>query len=45
MKRILDRMAAQTERQIFAGFSPEEMRAMICFQMRILENLNHKEEN
>lgn len=45
MKRILDRMAARTERQIFAGFSPEETRAMLCFQRRILENLNHKEEN
>lgn len=45
MKRTLDRMAKQTEQQIFAGFSPGELETLLCFQRRILENLNHKEEN
>lgn len=45
MKRTLDRMALRAEQQIFEGFSPEELGALLCFQMRILENLKQKEEN
>ncbi|WP_367924486.1 MarR family winged helix-turn-helix transcriptional regulator [uncultured Ruthenibacterium sp.] len=45
LKLPLDRLATQTEKQIFAGFSPQEMETLLCFQMRILENLNNKEDN
>lgn len=39
----LDRLAARTETQIFDGFSPQEIEALLCFQMRILQNLNKEE--
>ena len=43
LKQTLDRLAARTETQIFDGFSPQEIEALLCFQMRILQNLNKEE--
>ena len=43
LKQTLDRLAARTETQIFNGFSPQEIEALLCFQMRILQNLNKEE--